>query len=68
MKLCFYDLSDYMEALHGLWSDKYIEALVNDGTCLLPLDHEGDHVFTPNNEFEVVLIGDNYEIRLRKPA
>ena len=59
MSYCFYDKSEWAEDKFGLWSDEYIEAIVNDGICLLPLDHEGDHVFTPDDQFAIVINGDN---------
>ena len=63
---CWKGLRDHLEDVHGWGTDAYWEAWAKtwsedgtesyDGTCMLPDGHEGEHVFTRDDEIVVAFV------------
>ena len=42
---------------YEIGSDEWVEVVIRgDGTCMLPFDHEGPHIFTPDSKIEVCFV------------
>jgi hypothetical protein len=54
---CWKGKSDHAEEVHGHGSPEWIEAFLEDGTCMLLEGHEGEHEFTPDREIGVAFGG-----------
>ena len=51
---CWQDRASHVAEVYGFHSDEHIETYHEPGaTCMLPRDHEGDHVFTLDDEIEI---------------
>lgn len=50
---CWTGKTEYMEEKFGYGSEEWAEAFNNNGTCMLPDGHEGEHEFTPDNQILV---------------
>lgn len=56
MTHCWKSYQAHIEETFGWCSDEHLETYSDefrDGTCMLPEGHEGEHVFTPDDEIEV---------------
>lgn len=53
MAHCWKDKAEFIEDEGGYNSEEWAEAFIHNGTCMLEAGHEGDHVFTPDNEITI---------------
>jgi hypothetical protein len=50
---CWADKSTWAFEKFGPSSDEWADTVLNNGTCLLPAGHEGEHEWTPDGEIMV---------------
>lgn len=56
MAHCWKDKTEFIEAEGGYNSDRWADSFLNSGTCMLEAGHEGDHVFTPDDEITITFM------------
>ena len=58
---CWESESEWIEETFGPYSkekSEYYEREEGPRTCILPLDHEGPHEWTPNDEIVIAFVGE----------
>lgn len=53
MKRCWKGKREWAEEAHGWGSPEWAQAYVEDGTCLLPDGHPGEHEWTPDADIVI---------------
>jgi hypothetical protein len=53
MAHCWKDKAEFIEDEGGYNSEEWAEAFLHSGTCMLEAGHEGDHIFTPDDEITI---------------
>ena len=63
MKHCWKDKSEWTSERFGEWSSEHIEAMVDNGTCMLEDGHVGEHEFTPDSQIIITVLDNQTETK-----